>query len=93
MFFISSGGVEVSVGGRKIRLGAGDLFGEMGLLSDAPRNADVTALDYCQLFTLDKRDFHAFLGKHADLRERIDRIAAEREAMNRQPDPVVVGSR
>jgi CPA2 family monovalent cation:H+ antiporter-2 len=93
VFFISSGEVEVSVGGRKIRLGAGDLFGEMGLLSDAPRNADVTALDYCQLFTLDKRDFRAFLGKHPDLRERIHRIAAEREAMNRQPAPVAVGPR
>ena len=84
-FAISSGSVEVRVGGRTIRLGAGDLFGEMGLLSDAPRNADVIAIDYSQLFTLDKKDFQAFIGRHPDLRGRLDRIAAERDAMNRQP--------
>jgi CPA2 family monovalent cation:H+ antiporter-2 len=83
VFFISSGEVEVSVGRRKIRLGPGDLFGEMGLVSDAPRNADVTAIDYCQLLTLNKSDFQHFIGKHPELRARIDSIAAEREAMNR----------
>jgi CPA2 family monovalent cation:H+ antiporter-2 len=90
VFFISSGEVEVAVAGRKIRLGAGDFFGEMGLLSDAPRNADVTALDYCQLFTLDKKDFESFIGKHPELRARLDRVAAEREAMNRAASPSLV---
>jgi CPA2 family monovalent cation:H+ antiporter-2 len=85
VFFISSGEVEVSVSGRKIRLGPGQLFGEMGLLSDAPRNADVTALDYCQLLTLDRAGFQGFIGKHPELRARIDRIAAERQAMNLAP--------
>jgi len=84
VFFISSGAVEVAIGGRKIKLGAGDLFGEMGLLSDAPRNADVTAIDYCQLFTLDRKDFALFVGNHPELRAKIDLIAAEREAMNQQ---------
>jgi CRP-like cAMP-binding protein len=51
--------------------------------SDAPRNADVTALDYCQLLTMNKPDFQNFIGKHPELRARIDSIAAEREAMNR----------
>jgi CPA2 family monovalent cation:H+ antiporter-2 len=87
IFFISSGAVEVSVAGRKIKLERGDFFGEMGLLSDAPRNADVTAIDYCQLLTLEKQDFQRFIGRHPELRAKIDRIAAEREAMNRQPEP------
>ena len=94
VFFISSGEVEVSVGRRKIRLSAGDLFGEMGLMSDAPRNADVTAIDYCQLLTLSKQDFWHFVGKHPELRAQIDSIAAEREAMNRRdteadPEPSI----
>ena len=84
VFFISSGEVEVSVAGRKIKLGAGDLFGEMGLLGEAPRNADVTAIDYTQFFTLDKKDFQGFIGRHPELLAKIDRIAAEREAMNKQ---------
>jgi CPA2 family monovalent cation:H+ antiporter-2 len=87
VFFISAGTVEVSVGGRKIRLGPGDLFGEMGLLSDAPRNADVTSLDYTTLFTLDRKDFQDFIGKHEELADRIDAVAASRDAMNRQPPP------
>lgn len=84
VFFISSGAVEVSVGRRKITLKAGDLFGEMALLSGAPRSADVTAIDYCQLLTLDRADFAGFLGKHPELKAKLDQIAAEREAMNRR---------
>jgi CPA2 family monovalent cation:H+ antiporter-2 len=84
MFFISSGEVEVSVRGRKIRLGRGDFFGEMGLLTGAPRSADVTALDYCQFLTLEAGDFRGFVSKHPELRARIDEVATEREEMNRQ---------
>ncbi len=84
VFFISSGAVEVSIGKRKIKLSAGDLFGEMALLSGAPRSADVTAIDYCQLLTLSRADFAGFVGKHPELRAKLDRIAAEREAMNRR---------
>jgi len=84
MFFISAGEVEVSVRGRKIRLGRGDFFGEMGLLSGAPRSADVTALDYCQFLTLDAADFRGFVSRHAELRAKIDDVASEREEMNRR---------
>jgi len=85
VFFISSGAVEVSVRGRRIRLGPGDFFGEMALLSGAPRSADVTAIDYCQLLTLDQRDFQQFVSMYPDLRARLDAVAARRAEMNRQP--------
>jgi CPA2 family monovalent cation:H+ antiporter-2 len=84
LFFISSGQVEVALGRQKIVLKAGDLFGEMGLLNDAPRNADVTAIDYCHLLTIDKPDFRAFVDRHPELRARITSIAAERDAVNRR---------
>jgi monovalent cation:H+ antiporter-2, CPA2 family len=84
VFFISSGQVEVAIGGKKIRLGPGDLFGEMALLSGAPRSADVTAIDYCQLLTLSRADFASFVGKHPELRAKLDHIAAERAEMNRR---------
>jgi CPA2 family monovalent cation:H+ antiporter-2 len=87
VFFISSGAVEVSVGGRRITLGPGDFFGEMALLSGAPRSADVTAIDYCQLLTLGRLDFEGFVGRHPDLRARLDEVANERAEMNRQPVP------
>ena len=82
VFFISSGSVEVAVGSRKVKLGPGDFFGEMALLSGAPRSADVTSLDYAQLFTLDDKDFSRFLGAHPELRERIDVIARQRAREN-----------
>jgi monovalent cation:H+ antiporter-2, CPA2 family len=40
------GRVEVAVGNRRIKLGPGDFFGEMAVISGLPRAADVTALDY-----------------------------------------------
>ena len=55
-------------------------------VGDAPRNADVTAIDYCQFLTLTKLDFQNFIGQHPELRGRIDSIASQREAMNRS-DP------
>ncbi len=91
-FFISAGAVEVSVGARKVRLGPGDFFGEMALLSGAPRSADVTAIDYCQFLTLDPLDFHRYLQSHADVGARIDRIASEREAANRQQRAAAAGT-
>ncbi|MCP8940888.1 cation:proton antiporter [Alsobacter sp. SYSU M60028] len=82
-YFISSGSVQVSAAGREIVLGPGDFFGEMALLSGARRNANVTAIDYCQFFTVTRRDFVSFLARHPSLRERIDDIVAQRRAMNR----------
>jgi CPA2 family monovalent cation:H+ antiporter-2 len=83
VFFISSGKVDVVIGRRRVTLGPGDFFGEMGLLTGAPRSADVIAIDYCQLLTLDHDDFQGFLAKHPALKEKIGRIASAREAENR----------
>ncbi len=85
VFFISSGHVEVKIGGRRITLGPGDLFGEMGLLSGAPRSADVTAIDYCQLLTLDEDEFRSFIDKYPDAKARFDAVAAARAADNLAP--------
>jgi CPA2 family monovalent cation:H+ antiporter-2 len=82
VFFISSGSVEVAIGSRKINLGPGDFFGEMAVLSGAPRSADVTALDYTQLFTLDQKDFDGFLRSRPDLRAKIDVVAQRRAQEN-----------
>jgi CPA2 family monovalent cation:H+ antiporter-2 len=84
MFFISSGAVEVSIGGKRILLGPGDLFGEMALITGGVRNADVTAIDYCLFLTLQKDDFEAFVSRHPELRPKFAKIAAERAEMNRR---------
>jgi CPA2 family monovalent cation:H+ antiporter-2 len=82
MFFISSGAVEIVVGHRKIHLGPGEFFGEMGLLRGERRNADVTAIDYCLFLTLGQDDFRRFVAGHPELKSRLDEVAAQRRDMN-----------
>jgi CPA2 family monovalent cation:H+ antiporter-2 len=87
VFFISEGEVEVSVGGRRIKLGPGDFFGEMALMSGAPRSADVTATDFSRFATLGRRDFKRFLHRFPEVRDEIEELAARRGEMNRSlPD-------
>ena len=81
-YFLSAGRVMVTVGVHEIELHPGDFFGEMALLSGARRSADVTALDFCELLMLTRRDFVLFLARHPELRARIDEVAALRLAMN-----------
>ena len=83
MYFISTGAVEVDIPNNPVRLGSGDFFGEIALLKEMPRTADVTALSYCQVLSLAVRDFRQLLDANPDLRERIERIAEERLAEER----------
>jgi CPA1 family monovalent cation:H+ antiporter len=83
MYFISSGAVEVAIGSDKIKLGRGDFFGELALLGDQERGADVTALGYCQLLVLHEVDFRAVLATDPSIRQQINQVAARRLEMNR----------
>ncbi|MFI5177688.1 MAG: cation:proton antiporter, partial [Vicinamibacterales bacterium] len=82
MYFIASGVVDVRAAGQTILLTRGDFFGEMALVLEQPRQADVTARSYCQLLVLEGRDFQALVRGHRDIREQIDRAAADRARMN-----------
>ena len=78
MYFVSTGAVEVDIEPDPVRLGSGDFFGEIALLKEMPRTADVTALTYCQVLALFAGDFRALLDANPDLRQRIERVADER---------------
>jgi len=84
VYFLSSGEVEIEVNGHRVKAGPGDFFGEMALLSGQPRSADVTALDYCELLTLSRRDFRELLRRYPAMRASIDDIAKERLKTNRE---------
>lgn len=84
VYFISSGEVEVSIGKHRLRLEAGDYFGEMALLSGQVRSADVTAINYCKLVTLSRRDFREFLRRFPAIREKMAATTQKRDEMNRQ---------
>jgi len=82
MYFICSGEVEVHAAGKSIKLARGDFFGEMALLLAQPRQANVTALSYCLLLTLEDEDFQALLKGSKGIRSRIDAAASARQKMN-----------
>ncbi len=80
MYFIASGAVEVHIQPDAVQLGSGDFFGEIALVTNLPRIADVVALGYCQLLSLAARDFARLLATDPLLRERIDGVARQRLA-------------
>jgi CPA1 family monovalent cation:H+ antiporter len=82
-WFIASGAVEVDTGREIIRLGRGDFFGELALLTGRRRMADVTAIAFSDLLVLYAADFHAFLHRHPSVGAHIARVAAERLDANR----------
>ena len=59
-------------------LGRGDVFGEIALIRDQPRNASVRTLTPCLLLTLDREPFLELLESRPRLREYVERVAAER---------------
>jgi CPA1 family monovalent cation:H+ antiporter len=92
VFFIASGAVEVRLPAQRVRLGSGEFFGEMALLSERPRQADVVALTYCRLLVLRKADFERFLAANSSARAAINRIAEERFSMNETHNRLNIGS-
>jgi voltage-gated potassium channel len=80
MFFIMSGEVEVDVQPSPRRLGPGQFFGEIGLLSDMVRTATVTTVTECELLALEISDFRRLLDAHPDLRAAITKVAEQRLA-------------
>src|SRR5688500_4749126 len=92
-YFISSGEVEVKLGKRRIRLGAGDFVGEMALLSGQPRSADVVSLDYTKFLKLTRADFNEILRRYPDIRVQVVDLAAQRDQMNREPTVLISSDR
>jgi CPA1 family monovalent cation:H+ antiporter len=84
MYFIASGKVDVIVGSEPVRLKPGDFVGEMALLTDRPRSADVVSAGYTNVLALKRRDFDALLRSEPGLRDRIAAIARQRETENRR---------
>jgi CPA1 family monovalent cation:H+ antiporter len=82
VYFVSSGAVEVVLPSGNVRLGSGELFGEIALLNRQRRQADVKALTYCRLLVLASSDFDAFIAENPDARARINEVAEARTRMN-----------
>ena len=77
MYFIASGAVEIQLNPTPLRLGSEEFFGEVALLTGAPRNATIVAAEPCTLLRLDIADFHALMAHQPEL-ARVIRQEAER---------------
>jgi monovalent cation:H+ antiporter, CPA1 family len=82
IYFISSGAVEVVLPNGPVRLGRGSFFGEMALLDNRRRVADVVALGYCHLLILRTADFRSFAAANPALERHVAEVAEERRVMN-----------
>jgi putative ABC transport system ATP-binding protein len=82
-YLIKTGSVEVYVDGGTTphltaTLGAGEVFGEVALLEDKPRNATVVTKDEAEVYTLDKQGFHQALAASEPMREELIKVFCQR---------------
>ncbi len=81
MYFIAFGEVEVRLRPGTVRLGPGEFFGEIALLTGGPRNATIVATQPCTLLTLDIVDFRHLLGHQQELARVVSEEAERRLAV------------
>jgi voltage-gated potassium channel len=84
MYFIAGGEVQVDVKPAPVRLGPGAFFGELALLGDSVRSANVTTTMPSTLLILDLADFRTFTANHPDLKRAIDAEAQRRMSENQE---------
>ena len=83
MYFLAAGEVEVDLPGKKVRLSEGAFFGEMALLGNNLRSANITTTRLSKLLVLDLVDFRMLMARHPDLAETIDAEAKRRALENK----------
>ena len=84
LYAVRRGQIRISTGtdaGKRLTLnilGCGDVFGEIALLDGRERTADAAALEPCDLFVLQRRDFLSFLDRNPRIAIRLMEILCER---------------
>jgi len=67
-FVIESGEARVTIGGKdRRRLGPGDYFGEVALLTDSPRTATITAETDLRCYGMTSWDFKPLVESHSSI--------------------------
>jgi voltage-gated potassium channel len=84
MYFIAEGEVEVDIAPEPVRLGPGAFFGELALLGDSIRTANVSTTKPSTLLILDLADFRTVMAHHTALARAIDAEAKLRSSDNQR---------
>lgn len=84
LYLIRSGNVSVRIGLNGLErevasLGAGQFFGEMGLMTGEPRRATVVAKDDVECYVVDRAVFQQILARKQSLVDDVSRLLNERE--------------
>ena len=71
VFFIASGAVELESAGQKWRLGRGEMFGQIAILTNKAPRADVRVIAPTTLLVLDEERFRRLLDRSQTLRDAV----------------------
>lgn len=79
MFILASGRVRVERDGQIVaERGAGEVVGEIALLSEGPRTASVTTVEPARLFVVAHREFHSLMDEMPSIRLAVLESLAQR---------------
>jgi zinc transporter ZupT len=79
LYLIESGSVEIITQGKPLaKLGPGDAFGEMGLLTDRPRVASAMALEKTNVFRVAKEDFDKLMKDSPKMKKAVEKLMKAR---------------
>jgi CRP-like cAMP-binding protein len=80
-FVLLEGEAEVTKGAESVnRMGSGDFFGEIALVTHMPRTASVTAIGEVRVLVITERDFTGLLKRSPEISRGIAEALAERIA-------------
>jgi putative ABC transport system ATP-binding protein len=75
LFLVSDGAVRIERGGSEVaRLGPGEFFGELALMSGQRRNASVVAAEALETYVLGEAEFRAAIDASASFRDQLRRV-------------------
>lgn len=82
LYVVASGEcvVRTDAGREVARLGEGEFFGEMALLTGEPRSATVAAVTPCTLYFVRAETFRTVIARYPEKLEVVSRVVAERQA-------------
>ena len=78
MYFIAAGEVEIELPNDRVRLGAGEFFGEIAVLKRSKRSATATAISRTNLLILQAHDLHALMERDSRIAEQVKAAVRKR---------------